>query len=91
MKTYADGIFFNKPNEKAPDFVLGNISILKDRFADWLMKQEANEKGYVKLVVKNGREGKPYLELDTWQPTKQFMTERQGDNQERSPEEILGF
>lgn len=80
MKEYANGIWFNKPGEKAPDFILGNLSIVKNKFVDWLMLQEANEKGYVKLVIKEGKQN-PYLELDTWKPTKQFMTERQGDNQ----------
>lgn len=64
-KTYADGIFFNKKHEKAPDFVLGSLSLIPEKFASWLEQQVPDEKGYIRLQIKEGRE-KPYIELDTY-------------------------
>lgn len=62
---YAKGIYFNKPHERAPKFVLGNISIKKEVLVDWLNEQTPTEKGYIKLQVLEGRE-KPEVKLDEW-------------------------
>ncbi len=66
---FADGLFYNEPRENAPDFVLGSITFSKARFLTWLDQQAEDEKGYVKTQIKRGKEGKPYVELDTWKPT----------------------
>lgn len=66
-KTFAEGIYFDKPHEKSPDFVKGKISLQKDKLIDFVTKH-ANEKGYVNLDVKESREGKVYIELNTWKP-----------------------
>jgi hypothetical protein len=68
-KIYANGIFFNPKHEKQPDFVLGSLSIVKDKFAEWLATQETDSRGYVRLQILNGREGKPYLTVDTYKAT----------------------
>ena len=66
-KIFPDGVYFNLPHEKAPDFVIGKLSIQKDRFMKWLETQEVTEKGYIKFDVKTAREeGKANVELDTW-------------------------
>lgn len=66
MKTYAKGIWFNKPSPKAPTFVIGRISIGIESFIAWLKEQKPNEKGYVNIDVLEGRDGKPYLVLNEW-------------------------
>ncbi len=67
MKTeYATGCYWNDPHERAPEFVIGRISINVDKFLPWLEGQETSDKGYVSLNVKRGRDGKPYVELDTY-------------------------
>lgn len=66
---FANGFYFNEPNEKAPDFVLGSVSIKPQAFIDWLSEQTPSEKGYVRLAIKRSREGKIYASLDNWQPT----------------------
>lgn len=69
-KTYANGIYGRSPSERAPDFIVGNISIKPADFAAWLDEQLADEKGYVKLSVsrqKNAPE-KWSFSLDTWKP-----------------------
>lgn len=68
-KEYASGLYFNDPHANAPDFVIGKISVNVDKFIPWLENQIPSEKRYVNLSVKRGRDGKPYVELDTWKPT----------------------
>jgi len=64
----ADGIFWNAPSDKAPDFVLGNVSIAPAKFMPWLEQQQTNDKGYVRLQVLMSKAGRPYLKLDTYEP-----------------------
>jgi hypothetical protein len=65
-KVFAEGIYYNPPRDGAPDFVLGSISVMPGKFAEWVIGQEADERGYVRLSVKRGKSGKAYVELDTW-------------------------
>lgn len=67
-KKFAEGIWFNEPTDKAPDWVVGNIAIRPDQFTDWLRQQDVDSKGYVKLKVNRSKEGKPYVELDDYRP-----------------------
>jgi len=59
MKEYPKGMWFNQ-RDRAPDFVIGNISISKKSFLAWLDQREPNEKGNVHLDVLKGKEG-PYV------------------------------
>ena len=66
---FAKGIYFNRPHENAPDFVLGSISVRADVFAEWLAQQTPNEKGYIRLKVNAAKSsGEPYVALDDWKP-----------------------
>ena len=65
---FADGIYFNEPHERAPDFVLGSLSIKPEEFLIWLSQQAVNEKGYVRLKVNRSKNGKVYVALDDWKP-----------------------
>ena len=67
-KVFSEGIYFNAPHERAPEFVIGKLSIARERFIGWLEQQTASEKGYVNLQIKKSRDGKIYIELDSWQP-----------------------
>lgn len=64
-RTFADGFIF-KRNEKAPEWVIGNISVKVDEAITFLKNNEKN--GWVNLNVKRGRSGNPYIELDTFDP-----------------------
>ena len=67
-KIYTKGLFVNTPREGAPDFVMGSLSITKD-FAKWIAENQQlfNEKGYLKLELKKGKEeGKGYAEVNTY-------------------------
>ncbi len=62
-KIFADGFIF-KRNEKAPDFVVGNISIKVDDAIAFMRKHE--KAGWVNLSTKQARSGNYYMELDTF-------------------------
>jgi hypothetical protein len=70
IKQFVAGLFFNFPGERAPKWIIGDLSIKKEEFIAWLNEQEVNEKGYVKVTVKMGKE-KPYCELNTYRPSSQ--------------------
>lgn len=80
---YPAGLFFNLPHEKAPDFVKGGVAIRPDVFIEWLKQQQTNDKGYVKLQFKVGKEGRGYATLDTY-----GLTPQQGSQQATSTSEI---
>ena len=66
-KNYAKGLFV-KRNEKAPDFVVCNLSIKTDDFIQFLNKN-TNEKGYVNLQVLKGKDkGTFYANVDNFTP-----------------------
>jgi len=73
-KIFADGFVF-KRNEKAPDFVVGNISVKVEEAVAFLKQHTKN--GWVNLQVKNSQGGKYYIELDTFEPKSQAQAPAQ--------------
>lgn len=67
---FTDGFYLNKVHEKAPAFVITNQSIHVEKAIKWLEANKglADEKGYIKLVGKESKEGKRYFAVDTWKP-----------------------
>jgi hypothetical protein len=72
-KIFADGFSF-KRNEKAPDFVVGRLSMKVDEAIAFMKENE--KKGWVNLSIKTARSGNYYLELDTYEPKKPTETEK---------------
>ncbi len=71
-KVFAEGIYFNPKHENAPEFVLGSLSINRNKLIPWLENQKENKAGYVKIsILLSKSSGKPYCELDTWEPNQQ--------------------
>jgi hypothetical protein len=69
-KNFASGIYFNPPHRKAPEYVLGSISVRPEDFVVWIGKQAADEKGYVRIsILKSKKSGNPYCVLATWKKT----------------------
>lgn len=60
---FPKGINFYPPHEKAPDFVKGAITIQRDTMMEWLSQQ----KDTVRLDVKESKEGKLYLAINTYE------------------------
>lgn len=75
-KQFTKGLFFNKPNEKAPDFVKGSLSINVHEFTQWL-EQNKNAKGYVNIDLKESQQGKFYAEKNSWEPTQAQQPQEQ--------------
>jgi hypothetical protein len=66
-KIFADGFYFDPPHANAPNFVVGKVNIQVAKAIAFL-QANANSKGYVNLSIKEAKSGKPYMELDTWEP-----------------------
>jgi hypothetical protein len=67
-KIFADGFSF-KRSEKAPDFVVGRLSLKTDEAVAFIRQHEKG--GWVNLNIKTARSGNHYIELDTYEPTQQ--------------------
>ncbi len=69
MSDFVSGLYINKPNEKAPDFVKGGISINVEQFNAGLQDMTPDEKGYVRLQILESKDGsKWYATIDNWKP-----------------------
>lgn len=71
-KIYAKGVYWNQKNDKAPEFVLGSISIDIESFDLNSLKQYANGK-YVRLQVLMGKD-KPYVLVDTYKKENKWVS-----------------
>ncbi len=69
-KIFPNGIYYNVPNENAPDFIKGSISVNVNVFDKWIQQNQnlINSKGYVRLDILTSRQGKLYLSVNTYQP-----------------------
>lgn len=65
-KVFVDGLIV-KRHEKAPDFVVCNLSVKVAELVPFLEQNQSN--GWVNVQVKQAKSGKYYAELDTWKPT----------------------
>ena len=60
------------PNDKAPDFVKGELNIKPKEMIEWLQtvaSQHTSAKGWIKVKMLVSRKGSIYFALDTWKPT----------------------
>jgi hypothetical protein len=92
-KIFADGFVF-KRNEKAPEFVIGRMSIKVDEAIAFIKQHESN--GWVNLGVKQARSGNYYIELDTFKPAndsavEKYEAKKPAPKQQEEPEEDLPF
>lgn len=61
---FPKGIIFKKPKDGAPDFIRGHLSFKVDEACDCLRANENN--GWVNIDIKKSKEGKTYLQINTW-------------------------
>lgn len=81
-KIFADGFIF-KRNEKAPEFVIGRISVKVEEAIGFLKQHESN--GWVNLGVKQARSGNYYIELDTFKPNDSAVDKYEAKKQAPPP------
>lgn len=67
-KIFAKGFSF-KRNDKAPEFVIGSLSLKADDAIAFIKEHTKN--GWVNLDVKKSKDGGMYVELNTYQRTTQ--------------------
>jgi len=67
---FADGMYFNEPSDKAPDFIKGSISVEPKRFTEWMREHYNKDEKYIRIDLKISKAGKPYTSLSTFKPNK---------------------
>lgn len=88
---FADG-FIVKKKDNAPEWVIGSLSIKVDEAIKFI--KEHNKNGWVNIEMKTSRDGKPYCQLDTWEPKPQAGGETKNKTvvvTNGEPEEDLPF
>lgn len=67
---FTEGFYLNKVSENAPAFIITNQSINVKQAIAWLTANQhlADEKGYIRIIGKEGQSGKRYFQVDTWKP-----------------------
>lgn len=70
MSDLINGLYPKPKNDKAPDFVIGKLSINIDQFRDWMKQHIADNPGedWINVDMKVSKGGKGYAALDTWKP-----------------------
>lgn len=63
-KIFADGMFFKRPREGAPEYIKGSVSIKVADFIPFVEKY--TKEGWVNLDLKESKGSKLYFELNTW-------------------------
>jgi len=63
---FPDGLVFKKKRENSPDFVKGHLSVKIGAFV-MFMKEHGKGKEWMNFDLKQSKEGKLYLQLDTWE------------------------
>lgn len=67
-KEFPKGIYWNKPRENAPSFVLGSIALNLSGIDREQLNEKKNDKWYVYIDVLEGRDGKAYCAFNTYKP-----------------------
>lgn len=61
-------------NIKTKETKFGQIEVVGINKADiQTMAKHMNEKGWVNLLIKTSKDGKRYLEVDTWKPSAEIV------------------
>jgi hypothetical protein len=63
----------------APEWILGKNSIKVNELITWLQENKhlANQAGYINTITKKSKAtGKRYIEVDTWKPQSEQVTEK---------------
>ena len=91
-KVFAEGIYFNEPHPKAPDFVLGSITIEMGKFLTFLQKQPEEK---VRLdILRSQKNNKPYLAVNDWKPNQTRENnsgQDSGQSVQSEPEDSMPF
>lgn len=65
---FVDGLRIFAPKDNQPEFVKAAISINKADLMRLLHNREANDKGEIRIDVKQSRKGSWYCQVNDWKP-----------------------
>lgn len=65
-KEFPNGLIAKKPNDNAPGFVVCGLSIKRKDLGNWLRNQTDD---WINCQIKISKQGKYYVEVDTWKPS----------------------
>lgn len=71
LKRFPKGIMFKERNIKAPEYVMGSISIKRTELLNWLSTETDD---WINLGVNRSHNGKVYIYVDTWKTSAQQET-----------------
>lgn len=60
---FPEGLFVKSPHEKAPDWVIGSISIKRKDLGNWL---RGKTEDWINLDIKLSKDGKWYVAVNTY-------------------------
>lgn len=68
---FPNGIMFKNPNDKAPEWIKGQIFINVAKLNKWLEENPTavTEKGWLNLDLKKSKKETMYFQVNTWKPT----------------------
>lgn len=89
QKIFPQGIFLEQPNENAPSYIKGRISIKLPEATQWL-EQHQNNAGYVNLTLRESLANTLYLELDQWKPKTETPNQNLNTANEPGPVPLNG-
>lgn len=65
--TFVEGLYIKKPNEQAPDFVKGKVSINVEKLLNFInFNKEHITNGYLNIDLLESKKGELYFKLNTW-------------------------
>ena len=69
-KTFVNGLISKKVSDKAPEWILGALSINVESLTNWLNTtgKQVQSNGWINLNIKKSKDGKRYIEVDTYNP-----------------------
>lgn len=67
-KIFAEGMNFQLPTPKTPDFVKGRMGVKVEQFYAWA-RDHKDERGWINLDVCVSRGGNTYIALNTYKKT----------------------
>jgi len=77
---FIDGLILKKPSEKAPKWILWNISIKTEDFIKFIQEHD-NGSGWLNIDVKEGKSGKVYCSLNTYNKNKTVQEEKYSNDE----------
>ena len=86
QKEFPQGIIFKLPNDKAPDFVKGKLSIKRLELIQYL--QSKNDE-WINYDLKVSKGGKAYIDIDEWKPTQQEQPQTAQPQASKAPTDSL--